>query len=161
MNKTIYIRDEDVSIWDRAKDLAGDKLAPVIVDGLKRFIAEKEAELAQAKGFERIEVSFNDANENDLPKRKAFVGRWVFHPGEPFVVEDDDVPVEYKSAVAVTQRGNVVFYTWRYDTQNDRVYNYRFVVYPSIEAAIVSGKHDHAARAAFEKIGVPLEELDI
>ena len=86
MNKTIYIRDEDVQTWDRARELAGDKLAPVIVDGLKRFIKEKEAEAIVEKGFERIEVEFSDATAHHIPRKKAFYGRWVFPYSKPLAV---------------------------------------------------------------------------
>src|SRR5665213_110800 len=52
VNKTIYVRDEDVPTWEKAKGLAGDKLSPIIASALKRYVAEEEW---KQKGFERIE----------------------------------------------------------------------------------------------------------
>ena len=49
MNKTIYVRDEDVATWEKAKDLAGDKLSPIIAAALRRFVAQQEA---AAQGFD-------------------------------------------------------------------------------------------------------------
>lgn len=38
MNKTLYIRDEDAEIWDRARKIApGGKLSPIIVEALRRY----------------------------------------------------------------------------------------------------------------------------
>jgi len=158
MNKTIYLRDEEVPIWERARELSGDKLSPVIVGALKQFIAEKEAD---AKGFQRILLEFNDSEDHNLPKRKAFYGKWVFSPAEPLAVEDEENPVTYNSAVAVTQRGSAVFYTWCDSPAYEEPYRHRLVVYPSFEEAAANGFHNHAARAAVEKLGVPIEELDI
>lgn len=158
MNKTIYLRDEEAPVWERARELAGDKLSPVIVAALKQFIVTKEAEMA---GFERIEVSFPDSEQHGFPKRKAFHGRWVFSPQEPLEVDDEQNPETYCWAVAVTQKGSAVFYTWSENQQDDSRYRFRFAVYPSLEAAAENGFHAHAARMAIEKIGVPVEELDI
>ena len=106
VNKTIYIRDEDVAIWDKAKELAGDKLAPVIVDGLRKFIVAKEAEAMEAQGFQRIEVSFPDAEANGFLKRKAFVGKWIFTPDEPCRADGMGFPCE-NWALALTPRAGV------------------------------------------------------
>jgi len=158
MNKTVYLRDEEGPVWERARELAGDKLSPVIVSALRQFVATEEA---KPRGFERIELSFEDADDHDLPKRKAFYGKWVFSPAEPLVVEDGENPEAYNSAVAVTQRGQAVFHTWWEDHQNDRRDRFKFVVRPSLAVAAADPYLNHAARAAIEKIGVPIEELDI
>ena len=80
MTKTIYVKDEDVALWDRAREIAGEKLSPVIIEGLKRFVAEKDAE---AKGFARIEVHYSDSDAHNIPRAKAFYGRWIFPPTNP------------------------------------------------------------------------------
>src|SRR5258708_1005394 len=87
MNKTIYVRDEDTAIWDRAKELAGDKLAPVIMEGLKKYVAEREA---QAKGFERIQIRFHDQQSNGMPRAKAFYGRWIYSPEKPLEMHNEN-----------------------------------------------------------------------
>jgi hypothetical protein len=81
MNKTIYVRDEDVATWEKAKELAGDKLSPIIATALKRYVAEKEAE---GTHYARIQLKFNDSNNNDVPRIVSFSGRWIASPEEPF-----------------------------------------------------------------------------
>jgi hypothetical protein len=158
MNKTIYIRDEDMPVWDKARELAGDKLAPVIVSGLKRFVAEKEAEPG---GFERIEVRYNDSDDHLLPKAKAFYGKWIFPPDNPLrLVDDED---EYESdcyCVAITPKGSAVVFSWSEHTQFGGS-SHRFVVYPSLADAAADPHANYAARRAIAAIGVPVEVLDI
>ena len=99
MNKTLYIRDEDVPLWDRARELAGDKLSPVVVESLKRFVAEEEA---RPKGFERIVLEFDDAKDNGKPKRKAFSGRWIYSETEPLEIDDEQGESRYVFCIAET-----------------------------------------------------------
>jgi hypothetical protein len=42
--KTIYVPDEDLQVFDKAKDLAGDSLSAVVIQALKDFILKKELE---------------------------------------------------------------------------------------------------------------------
>lgn len=159
MNKTLYIRDEDTPIWDRARELAGDKLSPIIVTGLKRFIAEKEAEEAESKGFGRIEVSYNDASDHGIPKRKAFTGKWIYTPDKPLQLTSEEGYVSHHYAVGQTAKGNFVFLSWDEDPEGRG--NYYFRVFPSLEAAAADDNLNPAARQAIKKLGVAVEELDI
>ncbi len=154
MNKTIYVKDEDVATWDRAKELAGDKLAPIIASALKRYVAEKEAE---ARGYDRIEVSYSDELSNGLPRRKAFFGRWVFPPDEPERSPFHDG--EACCAVAITAKGAVVTLSWL-ESFEGRSYR-RFQVHDSFESGAEESACAWAVIAAWEKVGVPVEELDI
>lgn len=156
MNKTIYLRDEEGPIWERARELAGDKLSPVIVAALKRFIVEKEAE---AKGFERIEVSYYDIDDFGIPKKKAFHGKWIFSPTKPVTTFDDE-RTEYHYAVAQTSKGAVVVYSWASDAESSQ-YAERFRVYGSLGAAAADEDVNYAALRTIQEIGVPVEELDI
>ena len=163
MNKTIYLRDDEVPIWERARELANDKLSPIIVAALKRFVNDKES---QGKGFERIEIPFKDSMDNGLPKIKAFFGKWIydlqnpyisgFDPGDPGSYEG----VDYHHSVAETIKGNFVFFTHEQDVERD-CHDYTFLVYPSFQAAAADPKVHEAAINAMEKRGVPIEELDI
>jgi len=159
VNKTIYVRDEDVTVWDHAKELAGEKLAPVIIDGLKKFVIAREAEDSLAKGFERIEVGFNDADDHNIPRRKAFIGRWIFPPTAPTNATCQDNEQVDSCAVALTPKGAAVFYSWTADREG--MWGFRFDVFPSLEEAARHNRLDWAARQTIRKIGVPVEELDI
>jgi len=156
MNKTVYLRDEEVPTWEKARELAGDKLSPIIVTALKRFISEKEA---LGKGFERIEVAFEDADDNDLPKIKAFYGRWIIDRGEPLLRKSRNRAQVDKFAVAETAKGNVVVYMHK--EKDQRPWGHRLRIYPGFEEAAKDEDVSYAIRKAMEKRGVPVEELDI
>jgi len=159
MNKTIYVRDEDTPVWDRAKELAGEKLAPVIIDGLKKYIAQKEAEEAVTRGLERILLSFQDADDNLIPKKKAFNGKWIIPITKPFDVSDEDGSEIDRYAVAITAKNAVVICYWKEDPEH--FYGKHFKVFPSFKDAAADKHVKWAAIQAIETIGVPVEELDI
>jgi EXLDI family protein len=53
-NRTIYVADADLPIFEKAQQLAGDNLSATIVQALRRFV---EAEEARASGFQEITVA--------------------------------------------------------------------------------------------------------
>jgi hypothetical protein len=152
MNKTIYVKDEDVEIWDRAKELAGEKLSPVIMQALRAYVLEQEG---KQRGVERIEIRYRDAKDNGLPKAKAFWGQWIYSAAKPLSFSDEN----YYYAIAITAKGNIVIYSWRENEEGK--HGETFDIFPSLEDAALSHEFQYAAIAAMEKRGVPVEELDI
>ena len=67
-NKTIYVADTDLPIFERAQQLAGGNLSATIAQALHRFV-----EVAEAKedGFEEITVREGSV----APIKKRFMGR--------------------------------------------------------------------------------------
>jgi hypothetical protein len=156
MNKTVYLRDEEVPIWEKARELAGDKLSPIIVTALRRFIAENEA---SAKGYNRIELAFDDSDDNNLPKKIGFYGRWIFDLENPLKSRSENDSEYRHYSVGETAKGNVFIYTHKEDWESS--WAYEFKVYPSFEKAGSDNTVNWAVRRAMEKRGVPVEELDI
>jgi hypothetical protein len=152
MNKTIYVRDEDAETWDRAKELAGEKLSPVILQALRDFVRDQEG---KQRGVERIEIRYRDARDNGLPKAKAFWGQWIYSKAKPLSFSDEN---QYY-AVAITAKGNVAIHSWRESEDGPNCQT--FDVFPSLEDAANNHEFQYAAIAAMEKRGVPVEELDI
>jgi EXLDI family protein len=74
-NKTIYVSDDDLPLFERAQELAGANLSSAIVRALKRFI---ELEEAKQRGLDEITVIVNGEGAH---RRKRFVGqrlvRWL------------------------------------------------------------------------------------
>lgn len=74
-NKTIYVSDDDLSLFERAQELAGANLSSAIVRALRRFI---EVEEANQRGFDEITVIVNGDGSH---RRKRFLGqrlvRWL------------------------------------------------------------------------------------
>jgi EXLDI family protein len=68
-NKTIYVSQDDQTVYDRAQQLAGDNLSSVLVRALKEFITRSEA---QAKGLKEIVVQ---VGTKGLQQEKRFNGR--------------------------------------------------------------------------------------
>ena len=166
MNKTIYLPDDEADTWERARKLAGDKLSPVILKALKEFVAAKEAE---ATGYKRIQIEFDDSDDNDIPKIKAFHGKWVIDPVEPSVRWDDEDHTKGRFfSVATTVKGNVVVYMWKSEQGVSRdgelcewESGHRFLVFSSFHEAAQDRSVRSAVREAVRRRGVPVEELDI
>lgn len=129
----------------------------------------KEGEAAEAAGFERIELEFEDSDEKNLPKKKAFRGKWICPPESPsWLWSDPEVLKGQACAVAITAKGNVVVYSWKqgcFDPEIGEPYNfqfnYRFLVFSSFHDAASDPDVNYAIREAVRKRGVPVEELDI
>jgi len=159
MNKNIYIRDEDAPLWKRVRELTGTKsISPIVTESLRKFIKEMEAKEAETKGYQRIVVKYNDSDANWVPRIKAFHGKWIYPIEDPVTKFDDDGK-KYCYAVAVTAKNACVVYRWEEDQQGRG--GYRFLTFPSLEAAAANDDVNYAAREAIEKMGVPVEELDI
>ncbi len=74
-NKTIYVSDDDLPLFERAQELAGSNLSSAIVRALRRFI---ELEEARQHDLDEITVLVGTAA---IHKQKRFVGtrlaRWI------------------------------------------------------------------------------------
>jgi EXLDI family protein len=74
-NKTIYVSDDDLPLFERAQELSGSNLSSAIVHALRRFI---ELEEAKQRGLDEITVIVNSQGAH---RRKRFVGqrlvRWL------------------------------------------------------------------------------------
>ena len=138
-NKTVYVREEDVPVWDNAAALAGEgNLSSYVTESLRQRMAEP----SEPEEFERIEVGFLTFTDyGDLHKRKAFQGRWLIHIEEP---------TDQEWGIALTKRGNFVFYSYPEDI---------WAVEDNLEAF-----RDRVDPAAYEialSNLTPVEELDI
>jgi EXLDI family protein len=66
-NKTIYVADADLPLFQRAQELTGDNLSATIVRALRRLV---EIEEGRAEGFEEITVRVGTG----AGRRQRFVG---------------------------------------------------------------------------------------
>ncbi len=154
-NKTIYVRERDVGLWERAEELAGGNVSALLAEALRRFVEEEE--LKEKTGMETIEVSLWGAE--DKPRPVQFVGRWLLHPdpdetrtGEPGY----DAGTYY--GVALTRRGNIAVYTQHV---NER-FAPTITPYASFEEAAAQGvPADILSMAAAEINDGYVQRLDI
>lgn len=68
-NKTIYVADADLSVFERAQELAGENLSATIAQALRRFV---EVEEARADGYGEIVLKVGN---HGTYSNKAFLGR--------------------------------------------------------------------------------------
>lgn len=71
--KNIYVKDEDVTLFDKAEELGGDSISAVIAEALKKYIEVKEAESMGMEEYTLI-VGFTSERNNDT-KKVRFTGR--------------------------------------------------------------------------------------
>ena len=73
-NKTIYVKDEDIKVFEEAEKLGGDSLSAVIAEAVKRFVS---AERSKAAGFEQFTLEVGRVNSRgaDDVRKIRFVGR--------------------------------------------------------------------------------------
>jgi hypothetical protein len=162
VNKTLYLPDDYGPLWDRARELTGNKLSPIVIEALKAYVLKKEA---GSKGFERIVVSYQDSQNNNVPTAKAFYGRWIYPPDKAYhysVSDSSGNPQdEHWYAVAQTSRGKIVIFSWYMSIDEGYDYGHRLTVFASLEEAAGDIMFNNLACHIIEKLGVPVEELDI
>jgi len=73
-NKTIYVKDEDLQIFEEAEKLGGDSLSSVIAEALRRFVATKRAEQQGMKEC-NLTVGVLRSQGADDTRKVRFVGR--------------------------------------------------------------------------------------
>ena len=120
-NKTIYVRDEDLQVYEDAEKLGGDSLSSVIAEALRRFVDVKRAE-AQGMDEHHLEVGiFRGSGTSDL-RRVRFVGRQLAAGGKYSgqTSSGDDRGVVY--GIYQTRAGKILIWWkhWsRWENEND------------------------------------------
>ena len=112
-NKTIYVRDEDISLFEEAERLGGDSLSGIIAEALRRFVAVKRAEMFGMREH-ALPVGVLRSQGDDDIRQIRFVGRLL---AEAEVLTDQTSPrdrdgrgTDYK--IYQTKAGKVLVW-WR------------------------------------------------
>lgn len=100
-NKTIYVADIDLPVFDRAQELAGENLSATITQALRRFI---ETEEARTQGFGEITLK---VGRQMTYTRKQFLGREVARHRSL----DEESSRMIIQTVFQTAKGRLVLYT--------------------------------------------------
>ncbi|MDQ2814312.1 MAG: hypothetical protein M3Z75_21205 [Actinomycetota bacterium] len=118
-NKTLYVRDHEMPVWDRAEQAAaaaGQSVSQLVAAALRDYLPA-----ARADGMDNIRVKVGDrvpplhdqpASPADYSHTEAFTGRWLIPPGEQARSRHTRQTTGYCHAVALTQRGQIA--VWRY-----------------------------------------------
>jgi len=73
-NKTIYVKDEDLQVFEEAEKLGGDSLSGIIAEALRRFVAVKRAEMFGMREHALTVGALRSQGDDDTRKVR-FVGR--------------------------------------------------------------------------------------
>ncbi|WP_163511819.1 EXLDI protein [Fodinicola acaciae] len=107
-NKTIYVADSDLPVFQRAQELAGS-LSAAITQALHRYVEAREA---QMQGLSEVKVR---VGRGGVPRYKRFRGalaaRWQ-HPTGDGQVEDFTVYRTAKEQFAVHRRTHADWRRW-------------------------------------------------
>jgi EXLDI family protein len=73
-NKTIYVSDGDLPIYQRAQELAGDNLSAAISTALRRFV---DVEEGKQEGFDEIIVRVGPGRGRKVRFVGVLLGEWL------------------------------------------------------------------------------------
>ena len=99
-NKTIYVSDGDLAIYQRAQELAGGNLSSAIASALRRYV---DIEEGRREGFNEITVRVGVGSGRKVRFSGVLLGEWANSSGEEifrvyrsrtgkFVVHKDRAP---------------------------------------------------------------------
>jgi EXLDI family protein len=162
-NRTIYVSDADVSVFEAAQRLAGDNLSATIVQALRRFVATQEA---HAAGYHEVTVQVGKIAYTS----KRFTGR-LLAKGQMSIAAQ---PRRTNFEVYQTPKGNFAIYikegpNWTYwhtpradwSAWSDDRTEYRLDVYSSLEE-LQPHLPDELYQAVVQSLrDDPIEVLDI
>ena len=80
-NRTIYVSEDDQSLYQRAQELAGGNLSSAISTALKRYV---ELEDARAAGFDDVTVKVGVGAGRKVRFSGVLIGEWFNSKGERF-----------------------------------------------------------------------------
>ena len=73
-NKTIYVSDGDLPIYQRAQELAGDNLSAAISAALRRYV---DVEEGRREGFDEFIVRVGPGKGRKVRFTGVFLGEWL------------------------------------------------------------------------------------
>jgi EXLDI family protein len=72
-NKTIYVSDGDLALYDRAQELAGGNLSAAIAKALRRYV---DVEVGRREGFDEISVRVGPKAGRKVRFTGVLLGTW-------------------------------------------------------------------------------------
>lgn len=74
-NKTIYIADEDLEIFQKAQEVAGESISKVIVQALRLYVIQKDLEGTELKECEAMRGTHDSGGLR--VEKVRFIGKWL------------------------------------------------------------------------------------
>jgi len=73
-NKTIYIADEDMPVFQKAQEVAGESVSKVIIQALRQYILQKDLEETELKECEAMKGTHGSGMN---VQKARFIGKWL------------------------------------------------------------------------------------
>jgi hypothetical protein len=107
--KTIYVKEEDMPIFERAAEIAGDSLSSIITDAVRDYVRRKEAEDSEMREI-ILEIGTWPNHGDNNTKKVAFIGVSLeeMTPFKGQTNSRDDRGVDWK--LYLTKKGKYVIY---------------------------------------------------
>jgi EXLDI family protein len=151
-NKTIYVAEDDLSIFEQAQALAGDSISATIIQALRQFVERQEAIM---QGYRTIDLAVGTITTS----RKQFTGRLIAQAKQQ---HREGGAVLNKYEVYQTPKGNLVVYLKSIPAEGS--YNQvekRLDVYTSLDQLHANVPSELAEQVAQKLSGDQIEVLDI
>jgi hypothetical protein len=164
---TLYIKDSDLPLVEKAKKKLGDSLSSIFIDCLRQRVEQIPAPKGKTS---RIVLEVR-ANQDAPTIKKSFEGRWLIH-------EDDDLRAEQGEndairwnshtvyCLAQTKKGALVVYEYERDLNDGEATMEVYDSFEDLKADEIDNRYqrypDNVIAAFASALGEPFEiELDI
>jgi hypothetical protein len=163
-NKTLYIRDEDEPLWDRAELVAKrtrQSVSQLVTASLRSYLPMIHTPDDQMEDI-RVRVGDRVQPLHDVPSTwadysttEAFTGRWLVPPGEEAQSRHTLQTTQYCYAVALTRRGQIAVYRYHPGALRPATLE----VFPAVEGAGLPADIEEKASAALGKETVTWRDI--
>ena len=163
-NKTLYVRDEDGPVWDRAEyvaELNRQSVSQLVAAALRSYLPtvhtpEDAMEDIRVRVGERVEPLHDvPSSAASYRETEAFTGRWLVPPGEEATSRATQQTTGYCYGVALTRRGQIAVY--RYHPQALRPATLE--AFASLQEAQLPGDIEEKAAAAMGRENVRWRDI--
>lgn len=117
-NRTLYVRDEDTAVWDRAEEAAEkarQSVSQLVATALRHYLPTIHTpadQLADIRVRTGAGSDHFDATIEDYSQVESFTGRWLLPPGDEAASGPTRHTTGLHYAVALTRRGQIAVYSY-------------------------------------------------
>lgn len=98
---TLYVKDADAPLWERARQLAGDSLSSIVSRALAAYVEEQERRAAAQSALERGAATVTlEVEPDEGPSRKVRFTGVLAYEGEESIHQDAYVTTSGKVVIA-------------------------------------------------------------
>jgi hypothetical protein len=163
-NKTLYIRDEDTPLWERAEQAAQQtrqSVSQLVTAALRQHLPsistpDDATEDIRVRVGPRVDPLNNvPSSAADYGRTEAFTGRWLVPPGDQSQSRSTLQTTGYHYAVALTRRGKIAVYRYHPEALRPATLE----AFDSVEAASLPADIQEKADAALGRESVTWRDI--